>query len=207
VGLRARHVASGLAFDRASVRSMDVDGRLHVAVANLSMAAVNPYRGSEIPNWQALGLAPDRIYQMLRPPEELARAAPTFNRLPLLSRHAAVSANAHQPNIVIGATGSDSKFVAPYLQNSLVLWSQDAIDDVESEIKKDLSSSYRYRADMTRGEYEGVCHDGIMKDLVGNHCALVREGRAGPTCVVGDSALYLQNFDARFPEAARIRAW
>ena len=34
---------------------------------------------------------------------------------------------------------------------------------------------------------EGEKYDGVMRDIVGNHVALVREGRAGPDVVVGDS--------------------
>jgi Uncharacterized protein conserved in bacteria (DUF2213) len=70
----ARH---GLAFDRASVRTYDRDGRLHVETSNISKAAVNPYIGREIPDYKALGLDPDRVYQLLRDPDELAEAAPS----------------------------------------------------------------------------------------------------------------------------------
>jgi Uncharacterized protein conserved in bacteria (DUF2213) len=53
----------GLAFDRASVRTYDRDGRLHVEISNISKAAVNPYIGREIPDWKALGLDPDKGLQ------------------------------------------------------------------------------------------------------------------------------------------------
>jgi hypothetical protein len=119
----------GLAFDRASVRTYDRDGRLHVEITNISKAAVNPYIGREIPDYQALGLEPDRVYQLLRDPDELAKAAPTFNNIPLLSRHVPVTADDHKPDLVIGSTGTDAAFEAPYLRNSLVIWARDAIDD------------------------------------------------------------------------------
>src|SRR5438552_84173 len=80
----------GLAFDRASVRSYRKDGQMDVAVANISKACVNPYVGHEIPGWQELGLEPDKIYKLLRDPEELAKAASTFNNVPILSEHVAV---------------------------------------------------------------------------------------------------------------------
>ena len=51
-------VRHGLAFDRASVRIYDRYGRLHVEIMNISKAAVNPYIGREIPDWQALGVEP-----------------------------------------------------------------------------------------------------------------------------------------------------
>jgi 8-oxo-dGTP pyrophosphatase MutT (NUDIX family) len=179
----------GLAFDRSSVRTYDHDGRMHVETTNISKAIVNPYIGREIPDYQALGLDPDRVYQLLRDPNELAKAVATFNNIPLLSRHVPVTADDHKPDLVIGSTGTDSAFEAPYLHNSLVVWARDAIDDIESDVKKELSSAYRYRADMTPGTYEGVPYDGVMRDIIGNHVALVREGRAGSDVVVGDAAI------------------
>jgi hypothetical protein len=111
---RAMEAPHGLAFDRASVRTYDRDGRLHVEITNISKAAVNPYIGREIPDYKALGLDPDRVYKLLRDPDELAKAAPTFNNIPLLSRHKAVTADDHQPDLVIGSTGTDAAFEAPY---------------------------------------------------------------------------------------------
>lgn len=178
----------GLAFDRATVRTIDVDGRMHVEISNISKATVNPYRGNEIPDWEALGLDANRIYFLLRDPEELARAASTFNNIPLLSKHIPVSAAEPQKEFVVGATGSNASYQAPYLKNSLVVWDAVAIALIESEEQKELSSAYRYRADMTPGVYEGVAHDGVMRDIRGNHVALVEVGRAGPDVVVGDSS-------------------
>lgn len=176
-----------LAFDRASVRTVDVDGRMHVQVTNLSKATVNPYLGREIVGWEELGLDPDRIYQMLRDPQELAKAAPTFNNLPLLRRHVLTTADAPQKEDVVGSTGTDAVFNAPYLQNSLVVWDAEAIAGIESDQQRELSCGYRYKADMTPGEYDGVKYDGRMVDIIGNHVALVEVGRAGPDVYVFDS--------------------
>jgi hypothetical protein len=176
-----------LAFDYKSVRHYDHDGRLHVESSNISKAVINPYLGREIPDWDSLGLNPDKVYKLYRDPAELQQAAHTFNNLPLLSRHIAVTADDHPSELVIGSTGTDAEFVNPYLKNSLVVWPEDAIRDIESEDKKELSSAYRYRADMTPGEIQGEKYDGVMRDIVGNHVALVKEGRAGSDVVVGDS--------------------
>lgn len=181
-----------LAFDRASVRFKDVDGRLHVALNPISKANVCPYLGSEIPDFERLGLDPGKVYALLRHPDELAKAAPTFNNLQVLMKHVPVSAREPAREITVGSTGTDSQWDAPYLKNSLVIWDQEAIDGIESEEQKELSSSYRYTADMTPGEYEGLHYDGIMRDIIGNHVALVMEGRAGPDVVIGDSKLEIE---------------
>lgn len=178
-----------LALDRESVRYIDGDGRLHVRTSHISKANVCPYRGSEIPDAEQLGLDLNRVYNLLRDPEELAKAASTFNNLPLLDVHKPHSAQDHDADIVVGSTGTDAVFRAPYLDNSLVVWKQVAIDAIMSGEQKELSSAYRYRADMVSGTYNGQAYDGIMRDLQGNHLSLVSSGRAGSDVVVGDSAL------------------
>jgi hypothetical protein len=196
------------AFDRApSVRSYDVDGRLHVAQANISKANVCGYLGREIPDYQRLGLDADRTYQLFRDPEELAKAADSFNGVPLLSKHVPVNADDHQPDLVVGAV-SNPVFVAPYLTASLVVWARDAIDAIEDESQRELSSAYRYRADMTPGTFGGMRYDGVMREMVGNHVCLVPEGRAGSDVIVGDSRHAMDSwasFAEMCPEAARIK--
>lgn len=178
----------GLAFDRATVRTIDTYGRMHVAISNISKATVNPYRGNEIPEWESLGLDANRIYFLLRDPQELEKAAPTFNGIQLLHIHIPVDANQPRKERVVGTTGTDATFQAPYLKNSLVVWDAIAIAGIDSDEQKELSCAYGYRADMTPGVYEGVAYDGVMRDIRGNHVALVEVGRAGPDVVVGDSS-------------------
>jgi 8-oxo-dGTP pyrophosphatase MutT (NUDIX family) len=179
--------AIALAMDRETVREVGKDGQLKVRVVNISKAAVNPYRGAEIPNSEMLGLDPDKVYYLLRDPEELRRAAPTFNGVQLLSEHVPVNAEDHRPNEIVGTTGTDAEFDGTYLKNSIFVWAKDAIDEIESGAKKEVSSGYHYRADMTPGIFGATRYDGVMRDIVGNHVALVKDGRAGPDVVIGDS--------------------
>ncbi|MGF6633535.1 8-oxo-dGTP pyrophosphatase MutT (NUDIX family)/uncharacterized protein (DUF2267 family) [Paraburkholderia sp. MM6662-R1] len=188
VGARtAADSVRGLAFDRASVRTVDQDGRMRIEVSHISKAMVCPYRGDEIVGYEELGLDPNRAYMLLRDPDELAKSVPTWNSVPLLNDHVPVSAEDHRPECVVGATGTDAAFNAPYLDNSLVIWVQDAIRGVESGEQQEISCAYYYKADMTPGEYEGVAYDGVMRDIRANHVALVRKGRAGPDVLVADS--------------------
>lgn len=195
-----------LAFDRApSTRRYDLDGRLHIACARISKAAVNPYLGCEIPDWQELGLDPNTTYQLYRDPEELAKGAATFNNIPLLSRHVHVTADDHRPDLVIGSTGTDAEFEDPYLNNSLVIWSAAAIAGVEMAEQRELSSSYQYRCILDRGQADGQRYDGRMVNIVGSHVALVREGRAGPDVAVDSLTIAIDDFHLRHPNAARIK--
>lgn len=181
-----------IAMDRDSVRDFDQDGRLHVQVANISKANICPYVGKEIPRWEELGLDPDKLYRLLRDPEELAKGASTFNGIQLLRRHEPVSVDDHRMWDIVGTTGSGAKFEAPYLRNSLHVWTKEGINLIESEAQKELSSGYHYDADMTPGEYDGQPFDGTMRNIVGNHVALVKDGRVGSDVVVGDGAEEVQ---------------
>jgi hypothetical protein len=116
----------------------------------------------------------------------------------LLRKHVPVSAEDHAAHDTIGAVMNDAAFEDPYLKASLSVWPQDDIDDIESEAKKELSSGYHYRAEMTPGNFRGMRYDGVMRDIVGNHVALVKDGRAGPDVVVGDSMESLMAKPTRF---------
>jgi hypothetical protein len=177
-----------LAYD-ASARQYDQDGRLHVRVSHISKANVCPYKGREIPGAEALGLDLNGVYQLLRDPTELAKAAPTFNNLQILSQHIPVSAGAPSRDMTVGSTGTDAAFNAPYLDNSLVFWDAAAIAGVESGELRELSSAYHYVADMTPGEFNGTRYDGVMRNIRGNHVAQVESGRAGSDVIVMDEAM------------------
>lgn len=178
-----------LAIDKGSVRSFDSDGRLRVKVTNISKANICPYKGEEIPGWEELGLDRGAVYQMFRDPEELKKAAPTFNGVQLLRVHKPVDANDHQMWDIVGCTGTEAEFSDPYLTNSLSVWTKEGIALIESKAQCELSCGYHYVPDMTPGTFDGKHYDGIMRSIEGNHVALVEEGRAGPDVVVGDSAL------------------
>ena len=193
-----------IAQDR-SLRSYDQDGRLHVESSNISKATVNPYYGSEIPNYQQLGLEPKKVYYLLRDPEELKKAAPTFNNLPLLSKHIPVSADEPQKEVIAGTTGSDTVFKDGYLKCSLAVWDAEAIAGIESGEQVELSSAYHYTADMTAGEFEGRHYDGVMRDIVGNHVALVDVGRAGRDVVVSDADPFYERKTMKLKAGAKAR--
>lgn len=195
-----------LAFDRASVRSFDGNGRLQVKVSNISKANVCPYFGREIPNHEKLGLEPDKIYRLWRHPDELKKAAATFNNIPLLNIHTPDFPGDPPRESRVGVTHSSASFDGTYLTNGLSVWDNSAIAGIETEEQEELSSSYQYVADMTPGTTPaGEVYDGIMRDIVGNHVALVETGRAGSDVLVADSLPpELKHMSKR--KAAAIRA-
>lgn len=179
-------MSNRLAFDRSSVRTIDADGRLHVAKSHISKANVCVYYGKEIPGYEALGLQPDTVYRLFRDPVELERGAATFARLPILSEHVPVTVDAPRPDLVVGAIGSEITFTPPYLDADLCVWDATAIAGIETDKVRELSCAYRYVPVMEPGEFEGQPYDGRMTEIQGNHLALVEVGRAGSDVVVAD---------------------
>jgi hypothetical protein len=174
-----------LAFDR-SLRSVDADGHLVVEMSRISKANICPYRGSEIPNWQALGLDPNRIYRLLRDPKELEKAAASFSGKPLLIRHVPVTADLPNQELWVGTLGTVT-WEAPYLvARPLTVISAEAQRLIEADEQRELSAGYRYVAEMIPGTYGGERFDGKMTSIGGNHAALVTNGRAGPDVLVAD---------------------
>lgn len=177
-----------IALDRGSVRTIDQDGHLHVALNPISKANICPYYGREIPGADIFGLNPDQIYQLYRDPDELEKAAPTFNGKPLLIVHRPQSADDHSREVTVGSV-NNTKWMAPYLKAELDIWDGEAIAGITSGDQRELSCGYRYTFDPTPGEVSGVKYDGRMTNIQGNHVALVETGRAGSDVVVGDSAI------------------
>ena len=179
-----------LAFDKGSVRSVDENGFLHVKISPLTRVQVAPYYGKEIPGWRTLGLDPDKIYKGYRPESELKKTTTieSINGIPIQLRHHPDFAEDPAKDTRIGATGTDGKYASPYLMNSLHFFDKKARDLIESEALRELSLAYRYKPDFTPGKTEdGQEYDFIMRDISGNHLALVEQGRAGHEVLVYDS--------------------
>jgi hypothetical protein len=158
-----------LAFDRepdGDNKRTDSFERLHAKRAPITKAGVSPYYGREIPKGEELGLEPNKVYKLLRDPEEIRKGAATSHNIPLLSKHVPHSADDHDGNITVGTVGSDSEYEHPYPLQQPRGVERDGIDHVEQGTQKELSSAYSYDADMTPGTYEGEPYDGVMRNMV-----------------------------------------
>ena len=182
-----------LTFDAApSARSTDENGFLHVSSSHITKATVNPYYGREIPGWREAGLDPEAVYYGWRDPQELQKSLPTWAGLPLHIEHHVDSADEPAKLTRVGAVGA-ATWNAPYIDAPLTVWDAAAIDGIEDGSFCELSCAYRYDPDFTPGSYEGVGYDFIMRNIRGNHVALVEEGRAGPDVVVADAQTVTSN--------------
>jgi hypothetical protein len=146
----------------------------------VTKAVVNDYFGREIPGHERLGLDRDRVYQLLRDPDELRSSVSRWNGLPVLRDHQPLSVAAFDSSLVVGSSGNDATFSEPYLLVSLSLWSGDVIEQVRDGQKRALSAGYSYVPDLSkRGTFAGRRYDAVMRSIRPNHIAVVDVGRAG----------------------------
>jgi len=159
---------------------------MRVEECRISKANVCPYFGREIPNWQGLGLEPERTYRLFRDPKELEKGASTFDGKPLLIRHVAIDADLPRKELWVGTVGRTT-WEDPYLvTRPLMVLTQEAIDLINTGEQRELSAAYRYEAVMEPGAWGGLQYDGRMVNIRGNHLAIVSEGRVGPDVHVAD---------------------
>ena len=177
-----------MSFDSApSQRRKDENGFMHVDSSHITKEQVVKYYGREIPGWQELKLDPERLYNVYRPADEIEKAAPTFDGLPLLLQHHLESADEPQKEFRVGSI-SRPVWNAPYLDCDLHITDGAAIDAIEHGDFKEISAAYLYDPVLERGSFDGDDYEIVMRNLRGNHVALVEKGRAGADVVVADAA-------------------
>lgn len=194
VDCAATDASPRLAMDRApTARTKDpLNGWLHIRDCRISKANVCPYLGREIPDSEELGLDPEHVYYMYRDAAGLEAAAKSFERIPLMLEHVAVTATSAQnkeiKRKIIGAI-SNVRWQAPYLVADLTVWDGEGIEAIESERLCELSPGYHYKPEMNSGVApDGERFDGRMLAPHANHLAIVDTGRTGPDVLVNDSA-------------------
>lgn len=156
----------------------------------LSKVGVFPYLGRQI----SPELEPDRIYQVLRPEEELSSSETleSFKLIPLVDEHTMLGTKdgmqTAEEKGVHGVTGTNVEFKDGLITDDLKIFSEILKDEIKSG-KKDLSVGYYCRYDLTPGEYQGQHYDAIQRDVRVNHIALVDDGRMGKDVRVMDERI------------------
>lgn len=194
-----------VAFDKASARHYDDNGFLIVDSTVITKAAVNPYYGKEIPDYESLGLDPEKIYNMLRDPAELEKGMHTLGEKQLLIKHIFVSADEPQKESIAGTIGSNLEMVGDDVKGSLTVWDKEAINLIESGKLAELSASYFYDPVMKSGTFNGQPYDGIMTNIRGNHVALVERGRIGRDALVADALPKLMELNMKLKKGAAAK--
>lgn len=185
----AKSKSSKKAADAKSHRYDAGNEFFHVDETPLTKAQVAPYAGDEFSDWKELGLDPDKVYYIYRPPEELSKKE-TINSLigiPVMLEHEWVDPK-EKPKQLVGSLGDSPVWKDPYLMNSMHITSEDAWKRIEDGSMKELSLGYTRDIIWKPGVTpKGEKYDGKMVNIRANHLAIVAEGRAGPDVRVLDS--------------------
>lgn len=165
-------------------KEKDINGFWTIADNPISKEGVFDYLGKEIgaPN-------KDDIYKVYRPASELSReeTIKSFCMLPFIDDHTFLGVDGKSPEEVgvMGITGDDVVFDAPYLKSTLRIFGDHLKRAIEGG-KVELSPSYRCNYKFEPGVFDGQEYDAIQTDIRGNHLALVDKGRTGPDVRVWD---------------------
>jgi len=85
-----------------------------------------------------------------------------------------------------GVTGEEVYFDGETLKANLKCFSEALANEISSG-KKELSCGYRCTYEYAPGVYQGQAYEYVQRNLIGNHLALVRNGRMGAEVAVLDS--------------------
>lgn len=177
-----------LTLDKATAKRTK-EGFLAVR-AKAARAGIYDYLGSEIDK-DGQHFKADQRVRVLRPPEEVfARdSVHSFLLKPVTNDHPAVPVTAdnwkqHARGVNAGAM-RDGDFLA----FDLVIMDRQAIADIDAG-KRELSNGYGSEIEIKAGvDDEFGAYDAIQRKIRGNHIAIVKAGRAGPECRIGDNAI------------------
>lgn len=167
--------------------SMTPEGFL-VATATIARTGIQTYRAFE------LGLKDDadpmREIRVFRPDSEVfeAESMASFARKPVTDDHPAdlvTSQNARQ--LTRGFTGDQVTRDNDLLRTSITITDREMIEAVQGG-KRETSNGYEADIEFTDGTTpDGEAFDAIMRNIRGNHVAIVDAGRCGPSCRIGDN--------------------
>lgn len=156
----------------------------------LSKVGVFPYLGRQISD----ELEPDKIYQVLRPEEELSKqeTLDSFKLVPFVDEHTMLGTKAGmkpaEEKGIHGVIGNDVYYKDGIIYGDLKIFSETLKEEIENG-KKELSMGYFCDYELKDGEFEGKPYQAVQRNLKINHVALVDEGRMGVDVRVLDQKL------------------
>lgn len=156
----------------------------------LSKVGIYPYLGKQIDPNGSLGLEPDKIYNVLRPEEELSKeeTISSFKLIPLIDEHEMIGGEftPAEKKGVEGILGEKIRFEDGKITGDIKIFSEKMKNQIENG-KKELSLGYRCKYEFKPGVWNLQPYEVIQKDIKGNHIALVEHGRMGSDVRVYDS--------------------
>lgn len=169
-------------------REYDTNGWFEVKNNPLSKVGVYPYSERSV----GISDRTDKFVNVLRPEDELSskQCLDSFKLLPWIDGHKMLGSEelgmtpAEQKGIQ-GVIGQEVYFKDGTLYGNIKIFSE-AMSTAIEHGKKELSVGYHCRYEKQSGTYDGQSYDYVMRDIRGNHLALVGDGRMGAEVAVLD---------------------
>lgn len=169
-------------------REYDTNGWFEVKSNPLSKIGVYPYSERSV----GISDSTDKFVNVLRPEDELSskQCIDSFKLLPWIDDHKMLGSEelgmtpAEQKGIQ-GVIGQDVYYKDGTLYGNIKIFSEAMATSIEHG-KKELSVGYRCRYEKSSGKFDGQSYDFVMRDIRGNHLALVGDGRMGAEVAVLD---------------------
>lgn len=175
-------------------KDIDTNGYITYYDVPMTRAGVFPYLGRTI----SPELEPDRVYNVLRPIEELSKpeTLKSLEAIPFVIDHTMLGEGFTPPEDkgIEGTTLNNVKVNGDIITNDLTAYTDRCKKAIENG-KRDLSLGYRCKYELSDGTYNGQPYDAIQRDIIFNHVALVDEGRMGKECSIQDNSITYDSID------------
>lgn len=158
--------------------------------ARAARTGVYQYLGREI-DPEGKHFAADQVVNVYRPPEEVfdKAALGSFVGKPITDDHPSEGVDAANWRDLSRGTIMTAARDGEYVGFDLAFMDAGLIDKVDSG-KRELSNGYAARLDVEDGTApDGTAYQAVQREIRGNHVAVVKEGRAGSACCIGDAAI------------------
>lgn len=169
------------------------NGFLRIRRATFARTGIQSYTAGE------LGIK-DRpandVLRIWRPPEEVFNpdSMSTFGNAPVTDDHPSEGVTAaNSRRLSRGMSGDTVLQDGDHMVGSMLITDAELIAKIEAG-KAELSNGYDMRLEIKSGVTpSGETYDAIMRNIVGNHIAVVDAGRCGGSCRIGDGATQAQD--------------
>lgn len=159
----------------------------------ISKAGVFPYMGHSISD----ECEPDKIYYVYRSPETLQKSVDTWDNppKPFINDHEMLGEGFSKiDDRPVQGVIHNPVFEGDTLYADISVYSESLKDKIANG-KKELSLGYFCKYRKEKGVYKGQAYDYVQEDMVGNHIALVDNGRCGSDVKVFDSKCTMDSLE------------
>lgn len=172
---------------------IDTNGYWEIKHNPISKVGVFPYMGRSISD----ECEPDKIYYVFRSADTLAKSVDTWDNppKPFINDHEMLGEGFSKiDDRPVQGVIHNPVFEDDTLYADISVYSESLKDKIENG-KKELSLGYFCKYRKEKGIYKGQAYDYVQEDMVGNHIALVDNGRCGSDVRVFDHKCTMDALD------------